>query len=122
MIDYTRPSKKFNPDVYILNCGTNDLCTGKDAQEIANEIVKLALDLKLDENEVAVSGIVTRNDEYNDKACKVNDFLKIKAQTYNLGYIDHINISNNNLNNSNLHLSPRGANILAKNFVDFLKL
>ena len=122
MIDYVRPSKKFNPDLYILHCGTNDLRTGKDAQEIANGIINLALDLKLDDNEVAISSIVTRNDDLNDKAIKVNDFLKVITIKYNLGLIDHANITKNHLNNSNLHLTSRGANVLAKNFVDFIKL
>ena len=49
----------------------------------------MALDLKLDDNEVAISSIVTRNDDLNDKAIKVNDFLKVITIKYNLGLIDH---------------------------------
>ena len=82
----------------------------------------MALGLKLDENEVAISSIVTRNDELNDKADKVNYFLNIKANACNLGFIDNANISKNHLNNSNLHLTARGAKHLAKNILDFIKL
>ena len=122
MGDYVKPSKKFNSDLYILHCGTNDLRTGKDAEKIADEMINLALGLKLDENEVAISSIVTRNDDLNDKADKVNYFLNIKANACNLGFIDNANISKIHLNNSNLHLTTRGAKLLAKNIVDFIKL
>ena len=120
MIDYVRPTKKHNPDLFILHCGTNDLRTGKEPSAIANEIVQLALDVKLDENEVAISSIITRNDELNNKALQVNDFLKIKAKMYNLGFIEHTNISKNHLNNSKLHLNQSGAQILSKNLVEFI--
>ena len=78
MKDYIKPSLKYEPDKIIIHVGTNDLRTGKNPMEIAEEITKLAIDTKTDENEVTISGITTRNDELNDKGMKVNDFLKIK--------------------------------------------
>ena len=122
MHHYVEPTKKFNPDLYIVHSGTNDLRSGKEPSEIAKDIVQLALNLKVDENDVAISSIVHRNDDLNDKAIKVNDFLKIQARTYNLGFIEHNNITNIHLNNSRLHLTLSGANILSNNFINYIKL
>ena len=58
----------------IIHVGTNDLRSGKNPMEIAEEITKLAIDVKTDENEVSISGLTTRNDELNEKCMKVNDF------------------------------------------------
>ena len=50
MKDYVKPSIKHNPDFVILHTGTNDLKSTKSAMEISDEIIKLALDIKTDEN------------------------------------------------------------------------
>ena len=84
--------------------------------------MQLAIDLKTDENDVAISEIITRNDEWNEKAQKVNDFLKIKTCTYNLGLIEHKNITRNHLNNSRLHLNAAGSNMLSKNVINYINL
>ena len=67
MKDYVKPSIKHNPDFVISHTGTNDLKSTKSAMEISDEIIKLALDIKTDENEVVVSGILARNDDMNTK-------------------------------------------------------
>ena len=68
MMDYIKPSLKYNPDHIIIHTGTIDLKSDKDAMEISNEIIKLANNVKTDENIVTISGIISRNDELNDKA------------------------------------------------------
>ena len=122
MFDYANPTKKFKPDLYIVHCGTNDLRSKKDPSEIANNIVKLASDLKDDDNDVAISSIIHRNDDLNNIGNKVNYFLKIKSSASNLGFIEHTNITNFHLNHSRLHLTSNGANILAENFVNYIQL
>ena len=122
MKDHVNPSRKYKPELYILHCGTNDLRTRKQPVEIANEIIELALDLKTDENEVAVSSIVVRNDKLDSKGKEVNDFLEIKSSQFNLGFIKHNNILKSHLNYSGLHLTPEGDELLSDNFIEFIKL
>ena len=70
MEDYLKPSIKYNPDVFLLHCGTNDLRSEKNATEIATEIISLANKLKKGENEIIISGLVERNDKW-----KVNKLM-----------------------------------------------
>ena len=77
MIDYVNPSRKHNPDLFILHAGTNDLRSGKQPIQIAHEIIDLARSLKKDDNDVAVSAIVQRGDAYNEKGKVVNNLLKV---------------------------------------------
>ena len=117
MYDYSRPSKKHSPDLFILHVGTNELRSSKTAEEISNELLKLASDLKTEQNEVLVSSIVNRDDKWNEKGIKVNAFLNTKKSELGLGFIDHSNISNNHLNGSGLHLNYHGTVALARNFL-----
>ena len=122
MIDYDNPSRKRKPDLYIFHAGTNDLRFGKRPEEIADEIIEVAASLQTNENEVAVSAIVTRNDNLNDKGKRVNEFLKLKTRQFDLAFIDHSNISSVHLNNSGLHLTEDGDKLLRTNFRNFIML
>ena len=118
MGDYIRPSLRYNPDHIVIHCGTNDLKSNKDAAEIANEIIELANNAKTDSNAVTVSGIIPRRDALNDKVIKVNDLLKIKTSTNNLGLFENSNfIRETHLNKKGLHLNFKGTSILAKNLL-----
>ena len=64
MLEYIKPTKRdFNPDVYLLHVGTNDLFSNKSPEQISMDILNLANSLKLDNNTVIVSSIVPRDDE-----------------------------------------------------------
>ncbi len=63
MNDYVNPTMKYNPDFVILHTGTNDLKSNKSSEEISDDIIKLALDIKTDQNDIVVSGILARNDD-----------------------------------------------------------
>ena len=55
MLDYIKPTKRdFNPDVYLLHVGTNDLSSNKSPEQISMDILNLANSLKLDNNTVIV--------------------------------------------------------------------
>ena len=71
MLDYIKPtqSRNFNPDVYLLHVGTNDLSSNKSPEQISLDILNLANSLKLDNNTVIVSSIVSRVEELCN-ACK----------------------------------------------------
>ena len=64
MVDYIKLTQRdFNPDVYLLHVGTNDLSSNKSPEQISLDILNLANSLKLDNNTVIVSSIVPRDDE-----------------------------------------------------------
>ena len=59
-----KPTQRdFNPDVYLIHVGTNDLSSNKSPEQIPLDILNLANSLKLDNNTVIVSSIVLRDDE-----------------------------------------------------------
>ena len=71
--------------------GTNDLRSEKSPEDIAEDIINLTRDIKTDENEVVVSGIVPRGDSLNEKATKVNFVLKSRCSILKFHFIDNSN-------------------------------
>ena len=123
MKNYIIPSKKYENDLVILHMGTNDLKNPKSAKEIATEIVELAIDMKTEQNEIMISGIVPRRDNLNEKAIEVNRFLQSSCSTYNFYFIDNGNINREtHLNLSGLHLNHNGTYVLGSNFVGAIRL
>ena len=123
MKTYVKPSLKFKPDLWILHTGTNDLRSEAKPAEIADNIIQLAVTLKSEENEVAVSSIVERGDKFNGKGIEVNSILKLKSTQFNIAFIEHKEIKQNlHLNGSALHLNPDGVNVLNRNFIQHINL
>ena len=122
MLDYIKPTKRdFNPDVYLLHVGTNDLSSNKSPEQIPMDILNLANSLKLDNNTVIVSSIVPRDDENNKKADEVNIILEELCNANDVGMISHRNINpKRHLNRSRLHLNDAGVSLFVRNFRDFL--
>ena len=86
--------------------------------EIAKEIMELASEMKLNKNEVMVSGIVQRRDKLNDKGNEVSKLLQSSCISKNFYFIDNSNINHEyHLNSSGLHLNTRGTYTLGNNFV-----
>ena len=77
MIGYCKPTSRRKPDIIIYHPGTNNLHTEDKPNTIASDIVRLALDMKTDVNQVNISSLIVRNDRFNEKALKVNDCLKV---------------------------------------------
>ena len=67
MYDHARPSIRRKPDLIILHYGTNNLREAKPANEIADDVIKLATKIKSDENNVMVSGLTMRADNLKEK-------------------------------------------------------
>ena len=81
MQDHVKPTiRDINSQQVILHVGTNDLKTERTAVQIAKSITDLCIYLKKNENIIAVSGIVPRLDELNNKATEVNKTLGIDVQ------------------------------------------
>ena len=123
MKDYVKPSLKFKPDVIVLHAGTNSLSKVDSPEIIAEKIINLALDIKNDDNEVAVSSILPRFDNWDEKGAKVNYFLKLKTAQCNLGFIDHSNIkSRTHFKPKGIHLNTNGSILLSNNIIKFINL
>ena len=76
MNDYVKPCiRENNPDHIIFHVGTNDIPTSKDPLAIAQSIVDLAKNVMTQDGSVTISGIILRNDQWNNKFREVNDSL-----------------------------------------------
>ena len=110
-------SLNHKPDVLVLHVGTNNLKSANKPEDIANDIIKLATSIKSRVNEIIISGIVDRNDQFNTKGNEVNDILKTKCILNNFTFCDNSNILRSyHTNGSGLHLNYRGTVALANNF------
>lgn len=121
MVDYIKPSLRYNPDLLIIHVGSNDLRSNKKEEAIAEEIIKLAKNSKSNENEIIISSILPRNDNLNEKGQKVNVCLNHLCNKNNISFInnDYI-ISSKHLNSSGLHLNYNGTAALARNFLRYI--
>ena len=123
MRSHVIPSNKFENDVVILHCGTNDLRGNKSAEEIATNIINLAKEMKSEKNEVMVSGIIPRNDNLNEKGIDVNNILITFCTDFNFNFIDNSNINKvTHLNKSRLHLNIKGQYVLGRNLLNSIRL
>ena len=109
-------------DHIVLHVGTNDLRTENTASQIVKSTIDLATSLKDDENTVTVSGIVSRLDDLNNRANKVNHHLVLMCKERNISFLSHDESidPSKHLNESKLHLNSSGIRIFAKNFSRFL--
>jgi len=124
MKDYARPTIRKEPDLIVLHAGSNDLRSNKSAQNIASDVMKLALDMKSETNDVMISSLVFRDDipGLNKKGNDVNLILKAECEQFNLLFIDNFNIQKQHLNGSNLHLNYKGTVTLANNLLSHIKI
>ena len=77
MHDYLEPTNRnFDPSIYILHVGTNNLSTNDSPGMIVDKIVETAESLKTEDNNVILSAIVPRGDKLNEKAEEVNNLLE----------------------------------------------
>ena len=116
--DHMKPSTRQKPNHTILHVGTNYLISDRPPNFIAKYFVDLAITLDSNSRNVSISNIIMRNDNFNEKAMEVNDYLKQLFIGKNIFLIDHTKtIHSRNINRSNLHLNMSGSIILSNNFV-----
>ena len=124
MLDYIKPIQRdFNPDVYLLHVGTNDLSSSKSPEQIISGNFKSSQLPEIRNNTVIVSSIVPRYDKNNNnkKADEVNIILEELCNANNVGMLSHRNINlKRHLNRSRLHLNDAGVSLFVRNFRDFL--
>ena len=125
MEHYVKPTKKHENDLIILHFGTNDLRSNTHAHEIAQGIINVAVDMKTENNELMISGIITRRDniELDKKGMEVNERLKSLCSVYNFNFINNSCLSKErHLNNGGLHLNIKGTYALANNLLESIRL
>ena len=123
MKDYTKPcTREENPDHIILHVGTNDLTSDNSPERVGKSIVDLAKNMFHDNRKVTISGIIRRNDEWNNKAELVNNHLKEMCKSANIDFIDNSKNFNpkKHLNNSKLHLNDKGSYKLSNILVNYI--
>ena len=91
--------------------------------EISDEVIKLALNIKSDENEVVVSGILARNDDKNTKVTEVNDILKTECSRFALVFLNNNNIvPKKHMKGGGVHMNYSGTVALANNFLKIINV
>ena len=102
-------------------CGTNDLKTSNDLEPIAENIIKLAKSIKADKNNVIISELTPRNDQFNKKAKEVNGVLTRECNERNIGIIKYDNMNaRRHCNMSVSLLNCKCTNILTEKFLFYL--
>lgn len=124
MDDYIKPVLRKKPDKLILHVGTNSLKGRENSTHCAEEIVSLGEKIKrsIPETELIVSGLVTRLDDdmLTRKVNEVNAALKESCVQKHWKFIDHTNITINQLNQSRIHLNKTGSSMMARNFTNYI--
>ena len=124
MADYIKPILRKNPQKLILHVGTNSLKGRETSTRCAQEIMALAESIRSSgpNTELAISGLITRSDEValTRKVSQVNSELKRLCTQKQLKFIEHANISCNELNRSKIHLNKVGTKIMARNFTKYI--
>ena len=87
------------PDHIIIHIGTNNLSDeSMTADRIADDIFQLANKIEERGIKCTISELITRRDEYNEKAKLVNKKLEERKSKTNIGLVKHDNIVSNHLN------------------------
>ena len=122
MNDYVTPSLKSKPDIVLLHCGTNDLRSDLSPETIAKNIINLALRLKTSCEDVIVSGLLARNDQFNNTGIEVNKFLVKRCLETNTTFCSNSAVnSRQHLNRGGLHLNTNGTVCLANSFIKVIE-
>ena len=125
MADHVKPTMRHSPDLVVLHAGTNNLRSEVPAKRIAENIMKLALEIKSDTNDVMVSSLICRSDDeiLNQKLLEVNKVLVEECNRYSLFFINNDNIdASRHLNRGGLHLNYDGTVVLSRNFLECIKI
>ena len=120
---YITPTKRdFDPGIYILHVGTNDLSLDDTLEEITEHLINIATSLKTENNTVVISNAVPRGDSNTEKTEAVNKLVANICKQKEIPLIDHGNISTKrHLNKSRLHLNAYGKSVFVKNLRNVLK-
>ena len=122
MKDYVKPCIRENdPDHVIMHVGTNEMNSELPPERIAKSVIDVAKNVKADTRSVSISGIIPRNDNFNNKVMEVNKEQAKMCKRENFQFLEHSNINPKaHLNKSKVHLNRNGYIKLGKNFANFI--
>ena len=103
-------------DSVMLHVGSNNFKNKESANDIANDIMDVAISIRNEKTNVFVSGLTIWNDRWNYKRRNANSLLKRKCDEEKIYFVDKTNINVGMLNNSGLHLNERETVRLVNNF------
>ena len=78
-----------NPDHVIIHAGANEFDSERQTEIIERSIIDVARSTRTSNPTASVSGIVLRNDNFNNKALDVNDELSKMYRETQLDFITH---------------------------------
>ena len=108
-------------DLVILHTGTNDLKSVSSPEEIANEIISLALSMNNRATRLQFRGFFLEEIGSPKKAKYVKECLEIKCEGHNIDFISHKNINTrSHLNQDRLHPNRKGQYMMGNNFSTFI--
>ena len=84
MKDHSKPSLRENPDHFILHAAINNLNSCWEPDLTTESIVNVVLSMKNEEDDVIISNIVKRSDEFKEKATEVNAYFKTFCKERNI--------------------------------------
>ena len=121
MVDCVRPVTRKKLDVLIMHVGTNDLTKGVNTLSKVRKIVSAIQEEDSTRNiELGFSSIVQRADkDYSKEIEDINTSLKSYCLGKGLIFVDNSNIDESCINNSKLHLSKKGMQLLSQNLLRF---
>ena len=113
---YTKLTKRdFNPDLYILHVGTNDLSLNDKPEVIPSHIIDTAISMVTEKTKIIVSKIFPRSDKYKEKGEILNKMINIACHKENIPVINHNSINSKRLlNRSKLHFNNFCNSVLLK--------
>ena len=114
----TKTLEEEQPDIVIINCGTNNIGHGKDnTYTIYKEIVKIVETChNHGVNHVFVSSIPYRVGK-NVEVQEVNNYLRARAILNDYTYINNMSINEHHVCGDGVHLKYGGTMILKRNFL-----
>ena len=113
------PSLEMDPDEIIFICGTNNL-RNDHPNQVAIEIIELAVNTKNKVRKVAVSSIVQRADslKLDVKRMNVSRILEQELPKHGIYFNNNDNIQDRNLDSWELHLNYTGKSLITGNFIN----
>ena len=123
MVDYGRPVTLKKPDVIIMHVGMNDMTRGVNTMSKVGKIVCAIQEVDSTRKiQLCFSSIVERADKgYSKEIKNINTRLKSYCLGKGLIFVDNSNIDESCLNNSKLHLSKKGTQLLSQNILRSLE-
>ena len=100
----------------LMHRGTSNLKSDSASEDIATDIVNLAVSVKNENITVYVFSLIVRNDKLDKKWKEVNELIKKHFLSNYILFIDSENINLGMLNKSGLHFNENDTRRLASNF------